>query len=147
MTQQIRKELAGFLQQYGWQFRLGPENEIQSGWQGEHRAYPLNIVIGETWISFRVEPFLAVEIDWESWPEIASYILEINDGTNMVKISLDDQKRIVMGLDIFVEDLCFERLANILGIIGYYADLIYEDILNLLDQVGFSYCESLNILA
>ncbi len=147
MIQKTRKELENFLNQYGWQYRVESEDEIQTGWQGEHRSYPLRINVSQTWISFRVQPFLGVMIDWESWPEIASYVLGINDGTNMVKVSLDGQQKIVLGLEIFVEDLSFERVANVLGIMGYYAELIYEDILSFLDQVGFRYCESLNILA
>ena len=146
MIQKIRQELESYLCRYGWQYRIGSDDEVQTGWQGENRSYPLRIIVGSTWISFRVQPFLGLDIDWESWPEIATQVLEINDGTNMARLSIDEEGRLVLGMEIFTDDLNFTRLSNVLGIIGYYSDLIYEDILSVLDQAGFRYCESLNIL-
>ena len=138
--------LEDFLGRYGWDYIKKSDNCLVTGWQGEHRSYPLRIEVSDTWVSFKVQPFLNLTIDWDSWPEIAMYLLEMNDGTSMAKVSLDDEGRIVMSLEVFSQDLSFERFSDVLGVLGHYAEILYDDLLSTLDNVGYRYCESLNIL-
>ena len=147
MSHQLNHSLENFLGRYGWDYVKKNEQRLVTGWQGENRSYPLHIEVNETWISFKVQPFLKLDIDWDSWPEIAMHLMELNDGTSMVKLSIDSDGRIILNLDIFVDDLSFERFSNVLGVIGHYADSLYDDLLTVLDNVGYRYCESLNILA
>ncbi|SMF33950.1 YbjN domain-containing protein [Pseudobacteriovorax antillogorgiicola] len=146
MSLPICSALEDFLVRYGWDYVKKSEQKLITGWQGEHRSYPLLIEISDTWVSFKIQPLLKLNIDWDTWPEIASHMLEMNDATSMAKLSVDSDGQIVLGLDIFSNGLSYESFSDVIGVIGYYAESIYDDLLSILDHVGYRYCESLNIL-
>ena len=146
MSDQVKSELECYLRQYGWSYYTEGKSVIRSGWQGSERSYPLLIEVCETWVSMKVQPLLALNIDWETWPEIAVKILQLNDATSFVKLVIDPEGKVGITLEILNSSLSGEIFNNMLGILGYYADMVFEELLEMLDQVGFSYCESLDIL-
>ena len=143
----MSQSLESYLGKYGWDFVKKTEKRIITGWQGDNRSYPLTIETSDTWVSFKVKPFLNLNIDWDSWPEIAVQLMEINDSTSMVKLSIDPDGNIVLGLDVFLSDLNYDRFSEALGVVGHYTELLYDEFLTVLDNIGYRYCESLNILA
>ena len=147
MISQIDSALQDYLNRYGWDYVKKSDTLIATGWQGEHRSFPLSIEITDTWVSFIVQPFLNLSIDWESWPEIALLLLEMNERTSMAKFSKNCDGCIVLSLDVFAENLSFQIFSDVIGLVGYYAEILYDELLTNLDAVGFRYCESLNILA
>lgn len=147
MSMRMVTALQDYLDRYGWDYVKKSDYHIATGWQGEHRSFPLAIEISDTWVTFRVQPLLNLDIDWDSWPEIAAGLLEMNDSTSMANLSKDSDGRIVLSLDTFSADLSFDRFSDVIGIIGYYAENLYDQLLTTLDNVGFRYCEPLNILA
>ncbi len=138
--------LENYLATYGWTYRSTGSQEWTTGFQGQDRSFPLRISLTETWISFQIEPYLGLEIDWESWPEIARCLLELNGRSSMVRLSLCDQGRIEMGLEVFNKQFCYESFCTCIGLLGFYADHFYDEILSRLDSIGFKYTESLKLL-
>lgn len=146
MSASTRKLVSEYLSRYGWVFDSSKQGGIESGWQGESIYFSLSIDCYQHWIAFRVNPFPELNIDWESWPEIARYLLEWNDGSHVAKLSLDAAGIIQINADLLVDNLDFDAFSQTLGTISHYAERLYDDLLTFLDHVGFRYCESLNIL-
>ena len=70
MTQCSSGVVESWLHQYGWAFRTMGENRWCTGWEGEERYYPLYLSLSDTWMTFRIQPFIKLNIDWESHPGI-----------------------------------------------------------------------------
>lgn len=138
--------LEAYLTTYGWAYRASGDQEWQSGFEGEECTFPLHISLNETWISFRVQPFIAIKIDWECWPEISRWLLDLNHTSPLVKLSINAEGYIELNLDLLNQGLNYEGFSVAIGLIGYYADLFYDDILSHLDTIGFRYSESLGLL-
>ena len=139
--------LDSFLEQYDWISKRDREDRWLTGWEGEDRSYPLAIQLSDTWISFQVSPFLKLGLDWESWPEISHFLLELNHLSHMAKLSIDSQGDIHLSLEVFTSSIDYDKFCDTLGVLAYYADFFYNEILNKMDHVGFRYSEALNFLA
>lgn len=140
-------KLETYLRDYGWSFRNESENSWVTGWQGQDRSYPLTIDLNDTWVILSVTPFLKLNIDWDSWPEISRYLLELNHQCHMVKIVINDCGDIALILEILASNLAYNDFSDALGILGYYADFLYDEILSQFDRIGFQYAHALNFLA
>lgn len=138
--------LENFLATYGWSYRSTGQHEWTTGFQGQERSFPLRISMTETWISFQIEPYLGLDIDWESWPEISRCLLELNGRSSMVRLSLCDKGQIEMSLEVLNRQFCYEAFCTCIGLLGFYADQFYDEILARLDSIGFRYSESLKLL-
>ncbi len=82
--------IEGFLRQYGWTFHADGQSCWVTGWQSESRAYPLIITLNDTFVSMVVAPLMKLGMDWDSWPEIMRFILELNNDARMVKLGIDE---------------------------------------------------------
>lgn len=138
--------LEAFLADYGWVFRSAGENEWLTGFEAEECSFPLRISLTETWISFQIQPFLGIKIDWECWPEISRWLLDLNHTSPLVKLSINAEGFIELNLDVLNMGFQYDGFCTILGLIGFYADMFYDDILSHLDLIGFRYSESLGLL-
>ena len=78
MVQITEDKLESFLSNYGWAFKKVKDGVWRSGWQGAGRSYPLKISLCDTWLSFEIDPLVTMDIEWDSWPEISSFLLELN---------------------------------------------------------------------
>ena len=133
MTPQV---LESYLADYGWAFRKVSETNWVTGWQGGDRSYPLVLTLSDTWLSFEVKPFLKLSLDWDIWPELSLFLLELNHSSHMVKLVVDESGDICLHLEMFTNELIFSNFADSLGLIGYYCDQMYDQILNQLDRIG-----------
>lgn len=147
--QSCPKNLAeSYLHTYGWVYRKNENGSILTGWAGrEEQSFRLHIEFYETWLGLQVKPLGDLKIDWESWPEIASFLLEFNDYTHMAKVSLGSDGHIYLSLDLFTASLSYQHFTEGLGVLAHYAEQLYDQLLAYFDQIGFRYCDSLNILA
>ena len=146
MIDQVKIELESCLRHYGWQYQVVNQTQIVTGWQGAERSYPLRIEICDSWLELRVEPFLGILIDWDTWPELAVQLLKMNDSSSFVRLSIAGDGRICLNCEVLCSTLSFEVFDNTIGLIGHYSDIIYDQILEVMDQIGYNYCEPLNIL-
>lgn len=146
MASSTRQIVEGFLTRYGWDYRTLDSWQLQSGWQGDEGLYPLHITIYDNWLGLQVRPFKSLAIEWESWPEIARYLLEWNDSSHMVKLAIGPTGDVNISLDIPLQNLSFEVFENTLTVLGHYTEKLYDDLLNYFDMIGYSYCKSLDIL-
>lgn len=138
--------LESYLASYGWTHRVIGNLEWLTGFQGQERSFPLRISLTETWVSFSIEPYLALRIDWDSWPEIARCLLELNGQSSMVRLSLDSKGQIDLNLEVLAQHFSYENFCTCMGLLGFYADQFYDEILGHLDSIGYSYTESLKLL-
>lgn len=146
MVQQVTGQLESYLCDYGWTYRKTDGNQLVTGFQGKDRAYPLRILSSETWVTFHIHPFLKLSIDWECWPELAKFLLELNHSSQMVKLVLNEKGHIGLTLEMLVSGMSYDCFSDGLGIIGYYADYLFDEVLSFLDQIGFNYSLSMNFL-
>ena len=138
--------LESYLSDYGWGFRKVSPGHWVTGWSGRDRAYPLAVTLGDTWLSFQVRPFLRLAVDWDSWPELSLFLLELNHASHMVKLVVDERGDICLALEIFANHVAFSSFADALGVLGYYCDSLYEQIMGFLDRIGLSLDPSLKYL-
>lgn len=138
--------LESFLADYGWAFRREGEGMWKTGFRGEEQIFPLSIILTETWISFVVQPFVELSIDWDSWPEISRLLLELNARATMAKLSISLEGRIELSIEVLNAAFTYESFSLTMGLLGYYADSYYDEILSDLDMIGYRYSESLNLL-
>ena len=138
--------IESYLIDYGWNFRRLTPEHWQTGFQGKERQFLLHIFLSETWVSLNIPIYLDLAIDWESWPEIAKYLLELNHGSSMLRLSLCDSGRISLSLEVFTAQLSYEIFCTSMGLMGFYADWFYDEILNRLDSLGYRYTDKLKLL-
>ena len=146
MVQCTSNVLESYFYDYGWNFKSSGIRQWITGWRGEDRYFPLNISLTDTLISFSIQPFLKLQVDWESWPEISKLLLELNNECKMIKISIDPEYNMCLSMELPSSSLTFGCFKDSIGMLGYYADHVYDAILTFLDQLGFKYADSLNML-
>lgn len=146
MLEQVSQRLESFLTTYGWSFRRAGDGEWQTGFQGQERTYPMRISATDSWVSFQVHPFMKLQIDWESWPEIAPFFLEMNQACPLVKLAMHPDGHMGLTFEILANRFDYETFSDSLGILGHYADQLYDEILEFLDGIGFRYTTSLRLL-
>jgi hypothetical protein len=140
------KLLESFLSAYGWSYRREGDGAWRTGFRGEDQSFPLSILLSESWVTFSVQPFLSIPVDWESWPEISRMLLELNSKSTMVKLSLNPSGQMELSLEAFAINFEYDVFCLAMGLLGFYADSFYDEILTRLDSIGFRYTESLNLL-
>lgn len=138
--------LESYLADYGWSFRREGEGSWRTGFRGEDQCFPLHILLSDSWVTFSVQPFLSISVDWDSWPEISRLLLELNSTSTMVKLSVDGSGQMELSLDAFSLNFNYDAFCLAMGLLGFYADSFYDEILTRLDSLGFRYTESLNLL-
>ncbi len=138
--------LESYLSDYGWVFQTDAEHQWKTGFHGESCHFPLVIILSDTWVSFHIDPFLQIAIDWESWPEIALFLLELNARHPMLKIGVSTHGHIELSMDVLNRAMDYENFCLALSLLGFYADLIYDEVLSHLDHIGFRYSETLSLL-
>ncbi len=146
MVQQVSGQLESYLRDYGWSFRKMDDNHWVTGFQGKDRSYPLRLLVSDTWITFQIHPFLKLNVDWECWPELAKFLLELNHSSQMVKLVLNEKGHIGLTLEALASGLNYEAFSDCLGILGYYADYLFDEVLTFMDHIGFNYSLSMNFL-
>ena len=138
--------LESFMLDYGWSFRREGAGLWKSSFRGEEQLFPLSIIMTDNVLSFVIQPFIELSVDWESWPEISRLLLELNSKATMAKFSLNVEGRIELSIEVLNNAFSFDSFSLTVGLLGYYAYAYYEEILNDLDQIGYRYTESLNLL-
>jgi hypothetical protein len=138
--------LETYLADYGWTYRASGDQQWKTGFQGEEGVFPLVIRLTETWISFQIQPFLKLSIDWDNWPEIACRLLELNSKSPLAKLSISGEGHIELTLEALNHGFDYEEFCLMIGLLGFYADQFYDDILSHLDVLGFKYTETLRLL-
>lgn len=138
--------LESFMLDYGWSFRREGTGLWKTSFRGEEHLFPLSIIMTENVLSFVIQPFIELSVDWESWPEISRLLLELNSKATMAKFSLSGEGRIELSIEVLNNAFSYDSFSLTMGLLGYYADAYYEEILNDLDQIGYRYTESLNLL-
>src|SRR5690348_13734872 len=93
--------LEEYLKTYGWEYHPGQGSAFVTGWQGEKRAYPMKIILAETWILMQVKPLMRLGIDWDSWPELSRYLLELNNDCQLIKLVIDEFGELTLALQVF----------------------------------------------
>ena len=115
-----------YIKNYGWSYYESDENSWVSGWQTDKRAYPLSIELSDTCLELAVEPLIKLDIEWNLWPDIVQYILELNQHIQLAKLSLLPEGSVALSCQILTKDLSYDNFSEALGIIGYYAEDLYD---------------------
>lgn len=146
MNRCTSERLESFLVDYGWAFRREGDGLWKTGFRGEEQIFPMSIILTDNFVSFVVQPFVELAIDWESWPEISRLLLELNARATMAKFAISREGRIELSIEVLNASFDFESFTLTMGLLGYYADAYYDEILSDLDHLGYRYTESLNLL-
>lgn len=130
-------QLADYLEKYGWCYEKLSSQCLQSGWNGDERDYPLRIDFNETSVSFQIEPFIHMDIEWLQWPELSLFLLELNAESQMVKVAVNEKGDIILASQCLSEGFTYEAFSMVLGVIGFYADAFYDEIISCLEICGY----------
>ncbi len=139
MRQVANDDITAFLSRYGWHFHEIGARRWATGWQGDKRAYPLTVELCDTWVSFEVVPFMKLDIDWDSWPDVMRFILELNYSAQMVSLGLNQDRQLILQTQILTENLTYETFADTLSLVGYYAESLYDSIMERIFSCGVLY--------
>lgn len=130
MHENIQEKLKGYLETYGWVYRFDGHNIFYSGWRSVSRSYSLRIQLNESLLFFEVKLLSLSELVQEKhWKNILEFILRLNRQISTAKLSIDDDETVVLLTEIFCEQLNYDYLSKLLGVIGYYGEKIQEQIL------------------
>lgn len=138
--------LESYLCDYGWTFRREGEGLFRTHFQGDEQSFPLNIIMTDNVISFVIQPFVDITVDWESWPEISKLLLELNARSALAKFSINLEGQIELSMEVLAGSFGYESFSLSMGLLGYYADAYLEEILHGLDLAGYRYSETLHLL-
>ncbi|MEZ4742167.1 MAG: YbjN domain-containing protein [Bdellovibrionota bacterium] len=129
-------KLRGYLEAYGWKYDCIGEFSIVTGWQGDSREYPLMVTMNNTVIDFIVNPLIYFELEWQEWPEILCFIMELNEDMSLAKLSINDSGAIVLTASALSLNFGYAQLSQYLEILGHYSDVIYQELLVKLQECG-----------
>lgn len=131
MDQNVHNKLKDFLEAYGWVYRFDGHNIFYSGWRSSNRAYSLRVQLNESILFFEVKLLSFSDLVQEKYSKsILEFLLRLNRKISAIKLGIDDEENIVLLTEVFSEQLTYEHLSKLLGIIGYYSEKIQEEILS-----------------
>ena len=136
MIQSTPSEVERFLGEYGWEFRRHGRGIWLSGWSSEQRSFPLRVTWEDSFVEFMVQPLYKIDFDWEAYPEITAWLLEVGHRYKLIKIAIDEAGDLVMSMSLINHKLDYTAFSTSLGVIGYYADKVYEEISEAFDQLS-----------
>lgn len=113
------------LLQYGWSFRTSTWHENHTwltGFSSESRTYPLKIQLFDTFIRFEVQPLIDWSVDWEEWPKLMLEVLNLNNESRMVKLSIDEHGTLLLSAEMLSAEFSFTAFETVVGIIAYYTE-------------------------
>ncbi len=137
--------LESYLLKYGWAFDCVGTGLWKTAFQGEDREFPVSIIMTENLISFIIQPFIELSIDWDNWPEISKLLLDVNSRMTLAKFAVGADDRMELSIEVLKNGIDYDSLELILGLLTYYADLHHEGILGDLDLIGYRHTESLSL--
>lgn len=120
--------LEAYLTDYGWTFHHVGDNAWSTGFQGDHRVFPLTIRLSSTCIAFEIRPLLDLDIDPRRAPSLVRELMELNHKLQLVKLALTEGGDLTLSCQLLATGFDFDMLARVLGILAYYADEIVPDI-------------------
>ncbi len=130
MNHEVQEKLKEFLEAYGWVYRFDGQNIFYSGWRSLNRNYSLRVQLNESLLFFEVKLLSLSELVLEKHRRsILEFILRLNKQISTIKLGIDDEECVVLLAEVFSEQLTYDYLTKLLGIIGYYAEKIQEQIL------------------
>jgi hypothetical protein len=130
MSQDVQEKLKEFLEAYGWVYRFDGQNIFYSGWRSINRSYSLRVQLNESLLFFEVNLLSLSDLVQEKhWKSILEFILRLNRKISTVKLGLDDEECIVLLAETFTDQLTYDYLSKLLGIIGYYAEKLQEEVI------------------
>lgn len=133
MNQCSSAAVESFLNQYGWKYTQSAKGVFQTGWSSDFRSYPLRILIDEAFLTLQVQPFFRTDVDLSAFPDVTTYLLEMNYHSLMVKVSIDEVGDLVLSVSILIQTLDFDNFSSALGILAHYSDQVFDEINHLLN--------------
>lgn len=136
MNQEIQEKLKEFLEAYGWVYRFDGHNIFYSGWRSLNRSYSLRVQLNESLLFFEVKLISLTDLVQDRhWKSILEFILRLNRKISTIKLGIDDEDSIVLLAEVFSEQVTYDYLSKLLGIIGYYAEKIQEQVLTRIHEL------------
>lgn len=137
MNQEVQDKLKEFLEAYGWVYRFDGENIFYSGWRSLNRTYSLRVQLNESLLFFEVKLLSLSDLVQEKhWKSILEFILRLNRQISTIKLGIDDEDSVVLLAEVFTDQLNYDYLSKLLGIIGYYAEKVQEEVLTRINQLS-----------
>ena len=128
------------LRRYGWTYQRLPGAVATSVWrtgfQGEHAAFPMEIRLSETFLTFDVSPLIEWVLDWHEWPELLLEMLEMNEGMKMAKLGIGPCGSLSLSSHIPVGALSYEVVEMSLGVLGHYVEDVTSRLGLLMRELG-----------
>ena len=136
MKQTIELKLKEFLEAYGWVYRFDGHSIFYSGWRSVSRTYSLRVQVSDTLLFFEVKLIPLSEIAPEKdRKSVFEFLLRLNRKISTIKLGIDDEDSITLLAEVFSEQLTYEYLSKLLGIIGYYAEKIQEEMYTYIHEI------------
>ncbi len=136
MNQNVQEKLKEFLEAYGWVYRFDGHNVFYSGWRSLNRTYSLRVQLNESLLFFEVKLLpLGNNVQDKHWKELLEFILRLNRKISTIKLGIDDEECVVLLAEVFADQISYDYLSKLLGIIGYYAEKIHEQILTRIHEL------------
>jgi hypothetical protein len=124
-----------FFDRYEWTYKRDSPDLWDTGWRGDTRNVRMYVKLGEDWIYFTVQPFLAAPRP-EFRARLHEVLLRYNRAMNLAKFGVDADGDIVLTVELPCKDLAYEAFCDAMGALTYYADETYVELLNVATQEG-----------
>jgi len=130
MSQCDSETLQKYFETYGWVYRFDGKDILYSGWRSNNRSFSLKVTLSESLIFFEVKLLvLSSLIRKKHRSTILEYILDLNGGLTIARLSLDEENTVILSSESFTDHFTYDHLSKTLGIIGYFSEKLQKEIL------------------
>jgi hypothetical protein len=120
--------IESYFDRYGWQYDRLDDTHFVTGFKSEVTdGFGIYITLAPHWIYFSISPFVKAP-DPECERNLYKHLLRLCQQMNMAKFAVDDDKDVMLAVELPRESLDFSEFSDALGALTYYADQTYETV-------------------
>lgn len=117
--------LESLLSEYGWMFEALGEGVWRSGFLSESRKFPVEIKLGDNFISFTIAPLIKnFASKGRRSPAALFEVLALNNELKLARLSLTESGDLRLTIEVLVAQFDAKALDLALGILAYYAEQV-----------------------
>lgn len=114
--------IESYFRTYGWQFDRPGERHFRTGFVGESGQYEIWVNLSDDWVYFAISPYLAKPESDNVAARVHRLLLRANHDLNLAKFALDQDKDVVLMVELPREGFGYSHFADSLTALSHYAD-------------------------
>jgi hypothetical protein len=118
--------IESYFVRYGWRYDRLDDTHFMTGFKSEVTdGFGIYVTLAPNWVYFAISPFVEAPDDLECERKLYQHLLRLCQQMNMAKFTVDDDKDVILAVELPRENLDFSEFSDALGALTYYADQTY----------------------